>query len=87
MNYILPDNDLKVIEILISEVKKIEPKALIDIHYFPCLVTIKIQSDYSERSTIFNKLRHVHNLYGIKFTPTQFIKRDKNLISFDLKRC
>lgn len=83
---ILRDNDSRFIEIILQEIRKIDPKALFNITHFPRTTRIQIQSCAELRGRLFNKLHHLHRLYGLSFTPTQFIKRDKNLITFELKR-
>lgn len=81
----LRDNDNKFLEKIFQEVKKLDPKALFDIVYYPSSIRVKIQLNESYRGQIFNKLHHLHNLYGLRFKPTSFIKKDKNLITFDLE--
>ncbi len=81
---VISDNNQRFIELVLIEVRKIDSNALFDINYYPSLVRIRIQADEQLRGKLFNKLHHLHNSYGLRFTPTQFIKRDKTIISFDL---
>lgn len=83
MNQVIPDNDSKFLELIFREIRKISPNVLFDIQYFPTLVRVKIQISEETRGKIFNKLHHIHSIYNLTFRPTQFLKRDKSLISFD----
>lgn len=81
---ILRENDKRFIELILQEVRKIDEKALFNILYFPSNVRIQIQSGEEHRTQIFNKLHHIHKIFGLQFKLTQFIKKAKTLISFDL---
>jgi hypothetical protein len=78
------DNDAKFLEILFKEIRKIDPDVLFEITQYLFAIRVEIQSSEQHRGRIFNKLHHIHKLFGLQFKPSQFIKRDKNLISFDL---
>lgn len=79
----LRENDAKFLEIVFQEIRKIHQEALFNVVQYVHSVRVEIQSKEEFRGKIFNKLYHLHKLFGLHFKPTQFIKRDKNIISFD----
>lgn len=83
---IMRDNDAKFLEIVFQNVRKIDPNALFNIVQYLHNMRIEIQSSEEFRGKIFNKLYHLHKLFGLDFQSSQFIKRDKNIISFDLNQ-
>lgn len=83
MIQVIRDNDQKFLEVIFQHIRKINSQVLIDVQYFPNLIRVQIQSSVEFRGKIFNKLHHLHSIYGLKFESTQFIRKDKSLISFD----
>lgn len=83
-NQVLRDNDSKFLEVIFREIRKIDENVLFNVLYYPSNITVQLQSQEQLRGKIFNKLHHIHNIFGLKFSPTQFLRRDKTLISFDL---
>lgn len=81
---VLRDNDYKFLEIVFQNVRKIDPNAIFNVVQFVKSLRVEIQSDEQYRGLIFNKLHHLHKIFGLTFNSTQFIKRSKNIISFDL---
>lgn len=84
INQPLRENDGIFLKKVFEEIRKIDPEILIDVTQYLFLVRIQLQSKEEFRARLFNKLHHIHRMFGLKFTPTEFIKRDKNIISFDL---
>jgi len=80
----IPDNDSKFLEKVFKEVRKIDPNVLIEITQYLFSIRVELQSSEEFRGKIFNKLHYIHRLFGLTFTPSQFIKKDKNIISFEL---
>ncbi len=81
---VLRDNDAAYLELIFREIRKIDHKVLFNVVYFPSSVRVQLQCDETLRGKVFNKLHHIHNIFGLKFKPTQFIKRTKSLVTFDL---
>jgi len=82
---VLRDNDYKFLEVVFKNIRTIDQDAIFNILNFPTTIRVEIQSKEEYRGLIFNKLHHLHRIFGLQFNSTQFIKRDKNIISFDLK--
>lgn len=82
---ILRDNDSRFLEIIMQSIRKIDPEALFIVKQYLKQIKIEIQSKEECRSKIFNKLYNLHSAFGLMFKPSQFIKKDKNIIYFDLE--
>lgn len=79
---ILRDNDSKFLEILVREVKILDPNALINITSIVHSHQIDIQSE--KRFDILSRIKQLHYQFGLPFKATEFIKSKISKISFQL---
>ncbi len=81
---ILRDNDAQFIDTIIRQARSLDPDCIVNIRSIIHTHQIDIQTGVENKNKMFNLVRHIHNMFGLSFKATEFIKDKETLISFQL---